>query len=360
MRLKSMLLLSTCLYPVCHSVEAQTLRYSAVEAEVLSQQLQPYQQVSDAQTRYQASKAQIWLSYAKNEFSERSLTTAGREALAQGRQIAEKLAQKQPLSLTTPILTVSQVMRRDLWWQVEYFKQSGALEKAPEQLAHAEVMLVWVAAEYCELGWRHAREHFDAAEQALYQVAVATRQDHIDTVKWDAQALPSLKQLNGPGCQGVNADYWPLKVSAPIQDQTSKPALTKPDPKIENVVHFALDQATLNTEGKAVLDRITTLLLAETDIQITLLGYTDLRASQAYNLQLSQRRIDAVREYLIAQGVQQSRMSEQAKGKLALIQDTEQNIAHAKSRRVVIEFHDVTGKQLQVKPQWRDLQLESH
>ncbi|MGB9191212.1 MULTISPECIES: OmpA family protein [unclassified Acinetobacter] len=354
MRLKSMFLLSACLYPVCHSVEAQTLQSSAVEAEVLSQQLQPYQQVSDAQTCYQASKAQIWLSYAKNEFSERSLTTAGMEALAQGRQIAEKLAQKKPLSLTTPILTVSQVMRRDLWWQVEYFKQSGALEKAPEQLAHAEVMLVWAAAEYCELGWRHAREHFDAAEQALYQVAVATRQDHIDTVKWDGQALPSLKQLNGPGCQGGNSDYWPLKVSAPIQDQTSKPALTEPDPKIENVVHFAVDRADLNAEAKAVLDHLSTFLLESPDIQMTLVGYTDPRASQAYNLQLSQRRIDAVREYLIAQGVQQSRMSEQAKGKLALIQDVEQKIAHAKSRRVVIQFDN----EVHVQPQWQDLQLE--
>ena len=356
MRLKSMLLLSACLYPVCHSVQAQTLQQSsAVEAEVLSQQLQPYQQVSDAQTRYQASKAQIWLSYAKNEFSERSLTTAGREALAQGRQIAEKLAQKQPLSLTTPILTVSQVMRRDLWWQVEYFKQSGALEKAPEQLAHAEVMLVWAAAEYCELGWRHAREHFDAAEQALYQVAVATRQDHIDTVKWDAQALPSLKQLNGPGCQGVNADYWPLKVSAPIQDQTSKPALTEPDPTIENVVHFAVDRADLNAEAKAVLDYLSTFLLEYPDIQMTLVGYTDLRASDAYNLKLSQRRIQTVRDYLVAQGVSAARISEKAKGKQDLVADPQQNIAHAKSRRVVIEFDDA---EVHVQPQWRDLQPE--
>lgn len=351
MRLKSMLLLSACLYPVCHSVQAQTLQSSAVEAEVLSQQLQPYQQVSDAQTRYQASKAQIWLSYAKNEFSERSLTTAGREALAQGRQIAEKLAQKQPLSLTTPILTVSQVMRRDLWWQVEYFKQSRALEKAPEQLAHAEVMLVWAAAEYCELGWRHAREHFDAAEQALYQVAVATRQDHIDTVKWDAQALPSLKQLNGPGCQGVNAEFWPL---AKMQLNQQSNSLS-----LNNIVHFALDSADLSPASKTVVQQWATQLNQYPQLSVILKGYTDSYASPVYNIQLAQRRIQVVQDYLVSQGVDIAHIAIEAKGAVDFQTDTNMKIAEAKSRRVVLQVADANGINIEYAPQWKDLQVES-
>ena len=115
----------------------------------------------DSMSRYQAYKAKMWLSYAQNELSETSLTTAGQEALQNAQILVDGLVQGQPLSLTTPILSVSQVMRRDLWQQVEYLKQQGALATAPENLAHAEVMLVWAAAEYCELGWRHANEHFD-------------------------------------------------------------------------------------------------------------------------------------------------------------------------------------------------------
>ncbi len=178
------------------------------QINTLSITLQQYTDV-DALTRYHAYKAKMWLSYAVNQQSERSLTVAGQEALQQAQSIVSGLQSKQNLSLITPILSVSQVMRRDLWWQVEYLKQQGAIEKAPESLAHAEVMLVWAAAEYCELGWRHAQEPFHAVQQALYQVAESTGVQRTD-ISWQPEQLPSLQQLNGQGCHGVNTEFWPL------------------------------------------------------------------------------------------------------------------------------------------------------
>jgi len=38
----------------------------------------------------------------------------------------------------------------------------------------------------------------------------------------DAFDLPTLLQLNGHGCQGVNAQYWPLLNTAQIQVQSSR------------------------------------------------------------------------------------------------------------------------------------------
>ncbi|CAM3031910.1 OmpA family protein [Acinetobacter celticus] len=303
---------------------------------------------ADAATRYHAYKAKMWLSYAVNEHSESSLTVAGQEAMQHAQGIDDALKNHQAVSLTTPVLSVSQVMRRDLWQQAEYLKQHGALEKAPERLAHAEVMLVWAAAEYCELGWRHAKEHFNAAEQALYQVVEATDLK-VKNIEWNPDQLPSLQQLNGQGCSGVNSTYWPLlkEIDLPV----AKNSLTVP-----NVVHFALDRAELSLESQKVLDQFITVFKQYPELSVTLLGYTDSRANQHYNLRLAQRRIDAVQAYLLTQGITKQRIQTGAKGATDLQIDEKLKLAHAKSRRVVLQLNDAS--QIQIETQWQDLQLE--
>lgn len=327
--------------------------YSAViqNDDLLSNRLAVGLKDERALTRYHAHKAQMWLSYAKNERSEGSLTVAGQEAWAQSERLVEGLTQPEALSLTTPVLSVAQAMRRDLWWQIEYLKKQGAIEHAPQALAEAEVMLVWAAGEFCELGWRHAKEHFFAVEQRLYQVKQSLPTLKEMTVPWEN--LPSLAQLNQQGCQGVNPQYWPITA-----DVAEKETLQAQELNIENVVHFALDRSDLNAEAKNVLNTIAGLLIKNPEINITLMGYTDARASVTYNLKLSQRRIHSVRQYFVNQGILDHRIAEHAKGKQDLMNDVEARIGHAKSRRVVIEFHDVEGKNLTVQPQWRDLQLE--
>lgn len=286
------------------------------QIDTLSNTLQQYND-ADPLTRYHAYKAKMWLSYAVNQQSERSLTVAGQEALQQAQIIVSGLQSKQNLSLTTPVLSVSQVMRRDLWWQVEYLKQHGAIDKAPESLAHAEIMLVWAAAEYCELGWRHAQEPFNAVQQALYQVVESTGVQRMD-ISWQTQQLPSLQQLNGKGCHGVNPDFWPL---AKVQLNQQSNSL-----KTHNIVHFAPNSADL---------------------------------SPAYNIQLAQRRVQAVKDYLVLQGMNITHIVTEAKGAVDFQTDTEMKIAEAKSRRVVLQVADVPGIEIEYMPQWQDLQVES-
>lgn len=340
----------------CCGLLFSLMAHASQSWETMSTPIQTAIQNEDALTRYHAHKAYMWLSYAKNEQSENSLTVAGKEALQQAQKLVDGLSEPQTLSLTTAILSVSQVMRRDLWAQIEYFKQNGGIDAAPQTLAEAEVMLVWAAAEYCELGWRHAKAHFFAVEQRLYEV---TQQlPHVARAHTDLSILPSVEQLNGQGCAGVNTAYWPVFQPQSKVDDLVQPQLEK-SINIENVVHFALDKAELNAEGKSVLDHIVTLLHTEPELNITLVGHTDLRASVPYNLRLSQRRIDTVKRYLVLSDIAEQRIAEQARGKSEVINDAEQRIGHAKSRRVVIEFHDLEGKNINVQPQWRDLQLES-
>jgi OOP family OmpA-OmpF porin len=91
---------------------------------------------------------------------------------------------------------------------------------------------------------------------------------------------------------------------------------------------FAFDKATLNTP-QPKLDEIAAALQADpsiTDVDIT--GYADRLGSEKYNLKLSQRRAEAVREYLVGKGVEGSRLKAYGKGEAnPVVTCTEKNRA---------------------------------
>jgi outer membrane protein OmpA-like peptidoglycan-associated protein len=73
-------------------------------------------------------------------------------------------------------------------------------------------------------------------------------------------------------------------------------------------VYFDWDQATLTPEGRRVIEAIAKQASADPASQIGLVGKADLSGSEAYNLRLSQRRADAVRNQLVAQGIDSNRI----------------------------------------------------
>ncbi len=77
---------------------------------------------------------------------------------------------------------------------------------------------------------------------------------------------------------------------------------------------FAFDSATLN-QPMPKLDEIAAALQADTSINdITITGYTDRLGSDKYNQKLSERRANAVRDYLVAKGIDGSRLKAVGRG----------------------------------------------
>jgi outer membrane protein OmpA-like peptidoglycan-associated protein len=68
-------------------------------------------------------------------------------------------------------------------------------------------------------------------------------------------------------------------------------------------VHFDFDQSTLKSEAKTILKRNIQLLKENPKAQIRVAGYTSASGTEAYNQKLSERRADAVRAYLVSEGV---------------------------------------------------------
>jgi OmpA-OmpF porin, OOP family len=78
---------------------------------------------------------------------------------------------------------------------------------------------------------------------------------------------------------------------------------------------FGFDKYDLKYDGKVELDAAAQKLIENTDVDLVLVtGHTDRIGSDAYNQKLSERRANTVKEYLISQGVDASRLKSVGKG----------------------------------------------
>ena len=71
----------------------------------------------------------------------------------------------------------------------------------------------------------------------------------------------------------------------------------------ENAVRFATGKATLTSNAKSNLDKLVPVFKEYPDTNIELFGYTDSTGSPDFNLTLSQKRAESVKNYLASNGL---------------------------------------------------------
>jgi peptidoglycan-associated lipoprotein len=80
-------------------------------------------------------------------------------------------------------------------------------------------------------------------------------------------------------------------------------------------VYFAYDSSLLAPDSQRILQRQAALLRERPAITLTIEGHADERGTREYNLALGARRADAVRDFLVAQGVGSDRLRTLSYGK---------------------------------------------
>ncbi|WP_226390758.1 OmpA family protein [Penaeicola halotolerans] len=73
-------------------------------------------------------------------------------------------------------------------------------------------------------------------------------------------------------------------------------------------IYFDLDESDIRIEARAALNEVVELLKDNDFVNLKIKAHTDVRATDEYNLALSERRAQAVSEYLAAQGVSPDRV----------------------------------------------------
>jgi outer membrane protein OmpA-like peptidoglycan-associated protein len=109
------------------------------------------------------------------------------------------------------------------------------------------------------------------------------------------------------------------------------------DTKIEilDKIYFEYDSDVIQKRSFGILDAIVATMQGNPDIRLVeIQGHTDERGSDAYNLDLSDRRAASVRRYLVDHGVDAKRLQSQGYGESQPIAQGKGEAAWAKNRRV--------------------------
>ncbi len=117
-------------------------------------------------------------------------------------------------------------------------------------------------------------------------------------------------------------------------------------------VFFGFNQSNLNAESRRSLDKVATVLKANSQLKILISGHTDSKGSAAYNIALSKRRARNAKSYLINRGIKSSRIKAEVFGES--IPEKENLDSSGKddpqgrkfNRRVVLAIYDPSSGQI--------------
>lgn len=133
----------------------------------------------------------------------------------------------------------------------------------------------------------------------------------------------------------IAADYDALR------DSLARPVLLRPVAAssatalatMQEMIHFNTDSSVLTDSAKATLNEKVVVFRANPAMRIVIVGNTDERATDEYNMALGNRRADAAKAYLVSQGIEAIRIETASRGESRPIAAGESEGAQAQNRR---------------------------
>jgi len=138
-------------------------------------------------------------------------------------------------------------------------------------------------------------------------------------------------------------DSLPQRPLPPTPPPTPQPVQLSPfedpsSPLYRRIVYFDYDTSEIRPEYAELLRVHAGYLFNDPRARVTLEGHTDERGTRDYNLALGDRRSDAIKRYLIAEGVPSERISTLSYGEERPADPGHGESAWAKNRRVELVY----------------------
>ena len=122
----------------------------------------------------------------------------------------------------------------------------------------------------------------------------------------------------------------PAPAAPQLMEPTPEPLLAA---ALQNVP-FEYDQHLLSETAQDILVANAAILKAQHRLQVTLAGYCDERGADQYNIALGERRVEAVRSYLLSLGISAARLDAVSFGEEKPLDPGHNESAWVKNRRV--------------------------
>ena len=163
----------------------------------------------------------------------------------------------------------------------------------------------------------------------------------------DGDGVPDYRD-KCPGTErgvAVDQDGCPLPVVAPAPEPAPAPVVAPapaPEPApapppaklVLTGLNFDFDKAMIRSEDFEVMDKNVAALKEWGDVNVEVAGHTDSIGSEKYNMGLSLRRAEAVRNYLVEKGVSAERLTVKAYGESQPVADNATEEGRFQNRRV--------------------------
>lgn len=107
-------------------------------------------------------------------------------------------------------------------------------------------------------------------------------------------------------------------------------------------IEFEFDRAELMPSDRELISRVVGILLTADGFQLQIFGHADEVGTEEYNLSLSERRAQAVADYMVEAGLSAEIMTVKGFGESMPLADGDSPEAHARNRRVEIGIIDTT------------------
>ena len=86
-------------------------------------------------------------------------------------------------------------------------------------------------------------------------------------------------------------------------------------------VYFDLNSSVINRRSKTILDSLSVIMEEIPTLKLKITSHTDARGASTYNEELSQRRVDKTKEYMLTTGVADSKLTTEAFGERKLLNE---------------------------------------
>lgn len=300
-----------------------------------------------AQDPWRTAAARSWLEAARVELTDEDETRFPEAAFSRAVALVSQIESGAP-PITRGIVPNDSLpegtsrVGGDLWFRLEKLKIHPGFACAAADIARMEVELAWASNEAVDQGAcksdPHVAEAARLAREARMQAEACGEQ-------------PAAEKRPAAPAPAAPAPSRPVEAPA-LQLPTAE------ELEIPRNVHFALNRADISAASHGVVAGVAAVLKKYPSISVRLEGHTDSRASAAYNLELSKRRVLAVERVFLELGIDSTRLTTAYKGKSEPTATEDSNRGFALNRRVEMIFVDSEGREIKAQAQEGDLQLE--
>ncbi len=106
----------------------------------------------------------------------------------------------------------------------------------------------------------------------------------------------------------------------------------------ESAVIFEKNDISVHSSSRKTLDALTFLLKKHSDLKAILIGYASMEGTEQVNLRVSQLRAEMVRDYIVGNGIESSRLILEARGSAQPERKVNSGASSQKNRRVDIQI----------------------